>query len=335
MWGKAKMSLSSPRTILIYVGLDRVGDGLLKLPFVRGLREAFPKAQITWLAGKESSVYASSLAPLVRGLIDEVIEYANIGVTPLELIRKPLNERKFDLIIDSQKNFWTSLSLWRIPHKKFISPAGKFFLSSKKPPSGYKLPKSMQRQLLDLLEIASDKTFTTPENLNLYISAEYRRRALKLLPEDKKYIGFAPGSGGKPKCWSIENFIRLAREQVSNGRVPVFFLGPQEPDLLASIFAKVPTALFPLQTENYGFDPLHTIALSERVCASVSNDSGVGHMIALGGNPLVSLFGPTVPEKFMPMGKKITIIEAKSFGGNKMSFIPYEAVSIALDEYLE
>ena len=329
------MSSTSPRTILIYVGLDRVGDGLLKLPFVRGLREAFPKARITWLAGKENSVYASSLAPLVKGLIDEVIEYAGIGVSPTELIRKPLDGRKFDLIIDSQKIFWTSLSLWRIPHKRFISPAGKFFLSSKKPPGGYKLPKSMQRQLLDLLEIASDKTVKTPENLNLYISAEYRKSALKLLPGNKKYIGFAPGSGGKPKCWSLENFIRLAREQVSNSRVPVFFLGPQEPDFLAPIFEKVPKALFPLQTENFGFDPLHTIALSERLCASVSNDSGVGHMIARGGNPLVSLFGPTMPEKFMPMGKKMTVIEAKSFGGNKMSFIPYEAVSNALNKYLE
>ena len=57
------------------------------------------------MAGKENSVYASSLAPLVKGLIDEVIEYAGIGVSPTELIRKPLDGRKFDLIIDSQKYF--------------------------------------------------------------------------------------------------------------------------------------------------------------------------------------------------------------------------------------
>ena len=30
--------LIEPKTILVYVGLDRIGDSLLKLPFVRELR---------------------------------------------------------------------------------------------------------------------------------------------------------------------------------------------------------------------------------------------------------------------------------------------------------
>jgi ADP-heptose:LPS heptosyltransferase len=45
---------------LVYVGFDRVGDGLLKLPFARGLRVAYPDARITWLAGREDSVYSGS-----------------------------------------------------------------------------------------------------------------------------------------------------------------------------------------------------------------------------------------------------------------------------------
>ena len=61
---------------MVYVGLDRVGDGLLKLPFARGLREAYASARITWVAGKETSVYAGVMAPLVAGLLDEVIEHA-------------------------------------------------------------------------------------------------------------------------------------------------------------------------------------------------------------------------------------------------------------------
>mgnify|MGYP007000351031 len=83
------------------------------------------------------------------------IEHAGIGNSPSELLKRPLGNRKFDLIIDSQKILWASFTLWRIPHKTFVSPAGKFLLSSIKPPKEYKFPKSMQRQLLDLLEIAS------------------------------------------------------------------------------------------------------------------------------------------------------------------------------------
>ena len=327
---KQYLERAQPKSVLVYVGLDRVGDGLLKLPFVRGLRQAFPDAHITWLAGKDTSVYASCLAPVVEGLLNEVIEHAGIGLHPYELLERPLDSRKFDLIIDTQKILWASFSLWRIPHKTFISPAGRFFLSSVKAPKGYKFPKSMQRQLLDLLEFASGQKFQTPKNLKLDLRKNYRTDALELLPFGRNYVGFAPGSGGKPKCWDLKNFIRLAEAEVEQGRVPVFFLGPQEPKWMSSIKAQIPSALFPLQIKNNGFDPLYTIALAERMSASVSNDSGVGHMIALGGNPLVSLFGPTVPEKFMPMGKNITTIEAKSFGGREMTFIPYDAVAVSL-----
>lgn len=328
------MNTAKPESVLVYVGLDRVGDGLLKLPFVRGLRQAYPDARITWLAGKETSVYASALAPLVEGLLDEVIENAGIGFHPSEFLRKPLSGRRFDLVIDSQKIMWASLSLWRIPHKTFISPAGYFLLSSKKPPKGYKFPKSMQRQLLDLLELASGQRFATPQGLALDPGQPYRRDALELLPPGASYVGLAPGSGGKPKCWALENFIRVAQAQAEKGRIPVFFLGPQEQDWMAPLRAQVPQALFPLQQKDNGFDPLYTIALAERMAASLSNDSGVGHMIALGTRPLVSLYGPTVPEKFMPMSAHLKIIEAKNFGGRDMSLIPYEPVAQALEDFL-
>ena len=100
---------------MVYVGFDRLGDGLLKLPFVRGLRSAYPDAHITWLAGKENSVYGGVMADLATGQIDEVIEYAGIGVKPGKLLRRipegPLRGRRFDLIIDTQRTLWTSLSL--------------------------------------------------------------------------------------------------------------------------------------------------------------------------------------------------------------------------------
>ena len=36
-----------PNTILVYVGADLLGDGLIQLPFVRALRAAYPQARIT------------------------------------------------------------------------------------------------------------------------------------------------------------------------------------------------------------------------------------------------------------------------------------------------
>ena len=69
-------TISASTSVLVYVNGDLVGDGVMKLPFVRALRHAFPNAHITWLAGIWKSAYAHQLAPLVQGLIDEVIEEA-------------------------------------------------------------------------------------------------------------------------------------------------------------------------------------------------------------------------------------------------------------------
>lgn len=329
---------ATPQSVLVYVGLDRVGDSLLKLPFVRGLRAAYPDAHITWLAGKDTSVFASVMAPMIKGLIDEVIECADIGLHPKELLRRPLGGRRFDMIIDTQRVALATFILWRIRHQTFVSPFGNFILSSRKPPRGYKFPKSMQRQILDLLEIATGKTMPSPEQLEYKIDPAIHALAATALPDGATYVGFAPGSGGLPKCWPLQKFVETAKAQISAGRVPVMLLGPQEQDWMTEIKAAVPEALFPLQTDNlgdkHGFTPGLTIALGQRLAVAVSNDSGVGHMLAISGAPLVSLFGRTVPEKFMPMSQALTLIRAQDYGGREMDFIPVDAVQSAVDAAL-
>jgi len=49
-------------SVLVYSMGEVIGDGLIKLPFVAGLRAAFPDARISWCAAKGSSVYAGPLA---------------------------------------------------------------------------------------------------------------------------------------------------------------------------------------------------------------------------------------------------------------------------------
>src|SRR5512145_2020663 len=147
-----------PASILVYVGLDAVGDGLMKLPFLRALRTAFPAARITWMAGKGHTVYAGSLAPLVGGLVDEVLDEANVGSRMSELLGpRPLADRSFDLIIDTQRRLLTTLILRRIRHGRFVSAAAGFLLSHARPPRGWRRPAAMVGQLLALVELASGR----------------------------------------------------------------------------------------------------------------------------------------------------------------------------------
>ncbi|RAU21049.1 ADP-heptose--LPS heptosyltransferase [Paramagnetospirillum kuznetsovii] len=312
-----------PETILVYVGIDAVGDGLIKLPFVRALRAAFPAARITWMAGKGHTVFADTLAPLVEGLIDEVLDEANIGSRAAELLRNPLPGRRFDLIIDTQRRLLTTLILKRIRHGRFISATAGFRLSDARPPEGER-PAAMIAQMMRLLDAAQPGRDHHPAALRRDAATE--ALAERLLPAGPVYVGFAPGAGGKHKCWPLERFCQLAQ---SISAIPVFLLGPAETDWVETIRAALPQALLPLQQAEKP-TPMLTIALARRMGAAVANDSGTGHMLACADIPLVSLFGPTPPAKFAPGAARLHLIRAQDFGGDAMTAIPITAVKQVL-----
>ncbi len=318
-------------SILVYVGLDLIGDGLMKLPFLRALRANWPDARITWCAGSGKSVFASALRPVTEGLLDEVIETAGFGRRWRDLWRRPLGERRFDLVIDTQRRIATSLSVRRVRHGRFISAAAGFALSDGRPVVMAK-PPSMVGQLAQLVRAAGGNPDLPVAALRL--PEETRALAAELLPSGHAYVGVAPGAGNRVKSWPLEKYLELARGLAP--RAPVFILGPGEQEWIARCRA-VPGAILPLQAAvARGADPspILTIALAQRLAAAVVNDSGGGHMLAAGGAPLVSLFGPTDPAKFAPAARVLRVVRAQDFGDTAMNAIPVTAVRAALEGLL-
>jgi ADP-heptose:LPS heptosyltransferase len=322
--------------LLVYSGLELLGDGVMKLPFVAALRQRWPEARITWLAGKGKTIYAGALAELVRPWLDEVIEEAEIGSSPRELLRRPLPQRRFDLVIDTQRRVLTTLILRRMRTRCFVSAAADFLLSDKRPPRGYQRPPRLIDQLLDLLAIAGDRRVTP--SFTLPIGAAWREAAAAALPAGASYVGIAPGAGGQHKCWPRERFIALAREQQRRGRRVVMVLGPKERGWAAELRLALPEAIFPLQDARVPAEiaasPLYTLAVGERLAVAVANDSGAGHLLAASGCAMVSLFGPSGAAKFAPAARRLEIVAAQSFGGEDMAAIPLAAVIAAVERSL-
>jgi ADP-heptose:LPS heptosyltransferase len=306
----------------------------MKLPFLRALRAAYPQARITWLAGRGETVFATILAPLVAGLIDEVISNGHVtGQEWLPTRAAPLPGRSFDLIIDTQRHARTTLALRRIKHRAFISGAAGWWLSSRAPKSGKQKRPAMIHQMLALIEAATGKP-PIFEVVPLAIDAGTAGEARRLLPDradGRAFIGIAPGAAMEEKLWPIECFIALAQRLSRAGHVPVFLLGPLERRWVETIKAKMPDALMPLPEDA---PPLLTVALGRRLAMAVANDSGQGHLLAAAATPLVSLFGPTQAAKFPPMTPKLTIIRAQDFGGDAMTAIPVDAVERTVMEMM-
>jgi ADP-heptose:LPS heptosyltransferase len=332
------------RSILVYVtsGADNaLGENVLKLPLLLALAEAFPMARIAWVPGTSGEFYLrDKLAPLVGGRIAEFITDLAIPAEPAAALRlawgrgHPILDRHFDLIVDTQRNLGRTLFLRRIPHRRFLSGTWRYVWSSAPPPRGVpRRPPQLVDKLLGLAAAAAGHPVAVPNPIP--IPADLRARAADLLPPGPTYVGIAPGAGNKHtgKCWPLDRFVALARAQVERGRVPAFLLGPEEGrEWLASVRAAVPQALFPEQrNEAASAGPSLTAALGERLSAAVANCSGTGHLLAAGGAPMVSLYGPTRPEKYAPFARALICLKAQDYGADRIDAIPLDAVAAAVE----
>ncbi|MEI8321342.1 MAG: glycosyltransferase family 9 protein [Alphaproteobacteria bacterium] len=316
----------TPKKILIFVGEDLLGDALLKMPFVYGVRDLFPKAEIHWWAGYGKTAFKEMLAPLVDGIFADTKEHAFADLDWKSLLKgSTFKEHSFDLIIDTQRDLKNTLLLRKIPHKKFISSTQHYVFSDYSPGRGRK-PSSehLSDKLLFLIEpIKGEKT----EPQFAKVPEDYKTPFKEYFSAHKTYVGLAPGAGQTIKQWPLENFIEVARELVAKNKVPVFILGPQEASWKELLKDVLPEALFPLQEyPEWLKSPLYTAGMSSYFEKSVANDSGTGHLLALGGKPLISLFGKTKAAKVHPLAEHLTILKSLDHGTLDVKDIPVSDV---------
>lgn len=314
-------------SIVIYNGRDLVGDAIQKLPFLRAVRALFPEHCITWLTS-EDTAYATVLSPLTEGLLDEVSVRPDLLHSKWEILRgSPVRER-YDILIDTQNSLWRSLALRRIRHGLYISSTARFLLSDRRPGWPFDKPANLVHRLLLLAELAAGRPARF-DGVRLPVPIELVRRAAQALPDGPRYLGLAPGAGRRIKCWPLERFIEVARWHAARGGVPVFLIGPAELEWQPEVRDAVPEALFPLQDDAFTegeLSPIKTIALSGRLTAAVTNDSGVGHMLAAADIPLLTLFGPTNSEKFRPIISRGEVMSAQARGSEDMAAITTDEV---------
>lgn len=331
----------NPKSILIYACEEVIGDGILKLSFARQVRQRFPDAKVTWVAGTGKTVYSGILKPIAMKFIDEVIEEANIGNQTHQIVTKwsPLPGRSFDLIIDTQRLVARTMIVKRIPHTTFVSGTADFFFSDVKPPKDFEPDPSFVGGLIDMLDLISPRP--AEDGVSVFDpSEEHRAAAAALLPSGATYIGIAPGAGDRRKLWPVDRYFELARKQLAMDRVPVFLLGPDEAELVALVREQVPGALLPEWDRTDGYPnikgPMLVMALAAHMSAAIANNSGTGHMLAVGGAPLVSIFTRHDPAKYAAQARGLKILHAlRDYGVDDASRIPLSAALDAIDTFVK
>ena len=143
-----------------------------------------------------------------------------------------------------------------------------------------------------------------PVPLDLEGSLRGAVHALGVDPDDA-FVVLAPGAGWSQKRWPTDRFALLAAQLEQSGLGVVAVGGPDEVALLEAVVARTERGRVVA-----GASLSRTALLLDRARLVVANDSALGHLAAAQGVPLISLFGPTNPACYRPLGRRVRVLRA-------------------------
>ena len=156
---------------------------------------------------------------------------------------------------------------------------------------------------------------------------------------DRPLIAVHPGSGGPEKCWPAERFVALIEALAGSGYEPVVTFGPADDVVRNRIVPRIKSHNARI-AENLSLVDL--AVLLSRCQGMVGNDSGITHLAAAVGTPVIALFGPTDPAVWGPRGTRVRILWGKEMIKEdvgcltwKKSFIPCSLTDIGVNLVLK
>lgn len=305
---------NSVKNILVVRQHNQLGDMLCAVPLLRALRTTYPDAHIALLARPLNS-------EILRGapFLDEIIVYDKNKFlrSPFQVWRfgRALRRRSFDLAITPATVSMSVTSDVLTFFSRAARRIGPGSLSGKHNLTAYfynvKVDLDWQRdptrhQTQRNLDIAS---ILVPEpvslELEIGLTDEEVQRGRDLITKKKGgreiVIGFHPGAAKIPNRWDALRFAEIANRCAEiYGAFIVITAGPDDEAPLREMTLNMPNASLIMHNE-----PIREVAAVIHNCdAYVTNDTGMMHVSAGVGTPTLSLFGPTDPLQWAPLGSR-------------------------------
>ena len=319
--------------ILIYSFNDKIGDGLQKVSFLQEIKRIYPNSHITYTTTNTTTL-KDKLKPLVQDCIDEFIENNNITSSLKGLFRqnKIFKNKYFDLIVDLQKVVIRTISLKKISHKKFFSPAAGLIFSDFKNSKDLKFKNIyIEKFYFNILSIISGRNYSNIPPIYLpQIDESYN-----LISTDKdKNIAIAPGAGDPIRCWDFEKYLSVAEHLKNKGYNVYFFLGPNEKPLINKCESAGFVCPEWLNGEIISNDIVFTMNLAKKMSLLLCNDGGTAWMFEFANVQTFKIFGITDEVKFARPGFSETI-QIKNYGYKDIKKFPVNKYLEILFDFLK
>ncbi len=296
-------------------GVNWIGDTILTLPAIQGIKKLMPRARVSVLAKQH-------LCALYRNDpgADEVIPLpSGNGVALLkeesELIRRLKSER-YDLTMIFPRSPRAALMPYRggIRYRLGYACNGRGILLTHALPETAQLLRCHQADYYyHLAQYLGD--CGARELPRLHIGGDDAAWAESYCDEagftrNHALIAINPGSTyGPAKCWPPGRYIELARRLISSPRNRLLLVGGADN---ARLIEYMFLSLNRRAACAVGKDLMRLAALLKRCGLLITNDTGPMHMAAAAGTPVIALFGSTDPVTTSPLGPDSRVIRRQT-----------------------
>ncbi|HKW86038.1 MAG TPA: glycosyltransferase family 9 protein [Nitrospiraceae bacterium] len=306
------------RRTLLVIHPGALGDVLLSLPAIRGLRGQYPDHEIGIVAGWQVGNLLRACYEVEEVFSLESDALASLLVGP-ESVSPPLRGwlARCDLAV-----------CW------MIDPGHRLYSVLKK----LGVPRVIQQSSLSSVCEAVHQTDRVMETVREVVSigdyswrllipdqviAAGRARLTELgILEGQPVSAVHPGSGSRHKCCVPTLLARVVAWLQANDVCPLLVGGPADDDRVTSLYRACEKPPPVLQRA----DLLSVAGGLAHADLFIGHDSGLTHLAAALHLPTVALFGPTDPRRWAPRGSNVTILT-----GEDCRCLGWDAVRACLD----
>jgi heptosyltransferase-2 len=303
--------IDPPNRVLIVRQHNQFGDLLASVSLFRSVKEKYPDSKITLIASPENyfaveknefidelfvyekrkifnPAYFCKVRKILKQNFDIAIVPATVAISKTSCLLAAFSNAKIKIgpnSLDGEKNQLDFVFNFRIK------------LNWKKNPDAH-----VSDFILDIVRPFGISTKNYSSSIKFDKSDEdFADEFLNSLnkSDDDYVIGFHIGAGKPPNRWPLEKFIKLIYMLGQYHRIKIYFTGTNadkdEIDYIQS---------------NLGFDAGYFLnknipqlaALISKSDLFITNDTGVMHVAGATKTPQISIFGPTNPFNWAPVG---------------------------------
>lgn len=317
----SKIDQNSINNIIVF-RLNKVGDMICTLPFLKTLRNHFEKAKIT--------VFTEQPAQEIMQVLDYIngfIIYKNNNklflnkyLESYRLInnyKKKSSIKKFDIAFGVKGGFSSSLALLTLISGASLR-AG-YVNKNHILRHCYNLPVAsvdfahthQVETCLNILSVIGIKDFA--KDISIEIPADFTNKvhefiALNKISLDKPVILFNISNNREKSSWDIDKFIELGRILIEKHAFTCIISSTDKDEEQGHTLCRtIGTNAFYYKTKKL-MDFAAIASLSSFV---VAGDGGASHISAAAGAPVISIFGETNPAIWKPYGTQNIALQSK------------------------